>query len=119
MTNITWNTLSSIEQLDAIDQESMEYPVLIFKHSIRCSISAATLNRFESKWDNLSAKNLKPYYLDLINHRDVSNEIASRYGINHQSPQTLIIVNGQCVLDNSHFGISFADITGRIKAMTV
>lgn len=115
---INWNKLEQVEQLEEINSLSKEKPVVIFKHSTRCSISAASLNRLERKWDEAKAGNLTPYYLDLIKHRDISNEIENVYGIDHESPQVLLIKDGQCVYDNSHFGISFDEIIENIGSVS-
>lgn len=50
------------------------------------------------------------YYLDLLNHRDISNLIAERYQVVHQSPQVLIIRNGKCEYSDTHMNITFEDI---------
>jgi bacillithiol system protein YtxJ len=66
------------------------------------------LNRLESRWtDN---EKIPTYYLDLLNHRDISNEIASVFSVEHASPQVLLIKNGVCVYNASHTDISAADI---------
>jgi bacillithiol system protein YtxJ len=48
--------------------------------------------------------------LDLLNHRDLSNEIASRYNVMHQSPQIVVIRNGKAVFNESHDSISAEDL---------
>lgn len=103
---MNWNKLTSESQLETIKAESTQQPVLIFKHSTRCSISAMALSRMERSWDD--AAGIKPYYLDLIANRSVSNQVASEFGIDHESPQILLIQNGECVYDASHMGISFS-----------
>ena len=110
MMPMNWNTLNSINQLDQIDTESKTVPIMILKHSTRCNISAMALSRMERKWQG--DEKIRPYYLDLIAHRDVSGEIARRYGVEHESPQVLIIKNGQCVYTASHSSITYEDITG-------
>jgi len=102
-----WNTLSLIEELSRLDEESMSEPVFILKHSTSCSISAMALGRLERKWSPKDNEKIKPYYLDLIRHRELSNEIAKRYGVVHESPQVLVIRKGQCVYNASHMEISF------------
>jgi bacillithiol system protein YtxJ len=106
---MNWTALADEAQLDAVDALSATRPVLIFKHSTRCSISSAALHRLESAWsaddDRLGAL----YYLDLIRFRDISNAIADRYGVQHESPQVLVIRNGHCVHHASHFAITYAD----------
>ena len=61
-----------------------------------------------------STSSREPYYLDLINYRDISNAIAEKYGIEHQSPQVLIVSGSKCIYDNSHFGISYDVILEKI-----
>jgi len=112
---MNWNELTDLETLEKINEISQSKPVIIFKHSTRCSISAASLNRLERKWDTDQAQNLEAYFLDLTANRDISNAIADKYGVEHQSPQILLIQNGECVYDNSHFGISFDEVIENIK----
>jgi bacillithiol system protein YtxJ len=105
-----WNTLTAMEQLDALVEASSSRPVLLFKHSTRCSISATALNRLERSWNTTEINNTLPYYLDLIAHRDISQAIADRFHIEHQSPQALVIKNGRCIYDASHFEIQYAEL---------
>ncbi|MEQ8550553.1 MAG: bacillithiol system redox-active protein YtxJ [Cyclobacteriaceae bacterium] len=114
---MNWLPLTSEEQLSTIDELSGKNPILIFKHSTRCSISAAALNRLERKWDDSKAGNIEAYFLDLIAQRNISNEISLRYNVMHQSPQILIVVNGKCIYDNSHLGISFDEISDVITEL--
>lgn len=100
---MNWNQLTNDAQLAIIDQESTHQPIAIFKHSTRCSISSAALNRMERGW--VEASNVKAYYLDLLAYRSVSNAVAQHYGIEHQSPQVLLIKNGKCVYSETHMAI--------------
>ena len=99
-----WNALTDLEQLNEIISLSNEKPVVIFKHSTRCSISRMALKQFENEF-NFSDK-VTPYFLDLIAHRDISNGIASRFDVVHQSPQLLLIKEGKSVYHVSHSDIS-------------
>lgn len=105
---MNWIVLTSLSQLPEIDELSKNQLVLIFKHSTRCSISNMALNRLESKWKEDAG--VKPFYLDLLNYRDVSDAISARYKVIHQSPQALIIVNGVCTLHQSHSGINLSEL---------
>lgn len=105
-----WEKLESAVQLDEINKLSYTLPVMLFKHSTRCSISAMALNRIESKWTEKDSGQLTPYFLDLLNHRDISANIAERYKIKHESPQLLVIKNGECIYFESHNGIRYEDI---------
>jgi bacillithiol system protein YtxJ len=105
---MNWNKITSDTQLDEIKQESVKQPVLIFKHSTSCSISAMALSRMERNWSDQLG--VKPYYLDLLANRPISNKIENVFGIEHESPQVLLIRNGECIYDASHMAISFAGL---------
>jgi bacillithiol system protein YtxJ len=105
---MNWNKLNSDSQLAEIKEESENQPVLIFKHSTTCSISAMALSRMERNWSDQLG--VKPYYLDLLANRTISNKIVSEFGVDHESPQVLLIRNGECVYDASHMSISFAGL---------
>ncbi|MBE0392373.1 bacillithiol system redox-active protein YtxJ [Flavobacterium sp. PL002] len=98
-----WEPLNHITQLDEIVTLSKEKPVAIFKHSTRCSISRMALKQFENEFD--FPEKVTPYFLDLIAFRDISNNIASRFGVQHQSPQLILIKNGKAVYNTSHSDI--------------
>lgn len=93
---------------------SEQCPCLIFKHSTRCSISSTAKNRLESKWQ-LAPPTLTPFYLDLLQNRELSNYIAQKFNITHESPQILLIINGECVYSESHLNINLPDIANQIN----
>jgi bacillithiol system protein YtxJ len=97
---VGWRPLTDMGQLNEIIQESVDKPVLIFKHSTRCGVSRMTLKQFENEYDLDDI--VTPYYLDLLEYRSLSNEITQRFGVEHQSPQLLLIRNGKAVYDASH-----------------
>jgi bacillithiol system protein YtxJ len=100
---MNWTSLESAAQIDAIKQQQ-GYSA-IFKHSTRCSISMMVKKRFELDWDKLP-KDLTLYFLDLIKHRELSNLVSTDFQVHHESPQLLVIKNGECVLDLSHGEVS-------------
>lgn len=102
-------TLDRMEQFDEIDLISQTKPVVIFKHSTRCSISRMALKQFETEF-NFPKEKIDWYLLDLLNYRDLSNEIARRYNVVHQSPQIVVIRNGKAVFNESHDSISAEDL---------
>jgi bacillithiol system protein YtxJ len=112
---MNWILLKDLKQLDDILAESKEKPVLIYKHSTRCNISRAAFDRLERKWDASVAGDVKHYLLDLISYRNISNLIAERFQVEHQSPQILVISNGKSVLDLSHFDIDFEEIQSVLR----
>ena len=105
-----WISLSDSKQLDEIVAESKKRPVLIYKHSTRCNISRAAFDRLERNWDAMVVGSVKRYFLDLISYRDISDKIAEIFGVEHHSPQVLVISDGKSVLDLSHYDINFDDI---------
>jgi len=106
---IKWKEISDIAELSAIEQNSYQQPQLIFKHSTRCSISAMALERLNRNW-KFTEHQITPYYLDLLQHRDISGKIAEKWQVHHESPQILIIKNGECIHDASHSDISVSEI---------
>jgi bacillithiol system protein YtxJ len=61
--------------------------------------------RFELDWENLP-DDMPLYFLDLIKHRELSAQVAQIFQVHHESPQLLLIKDGECILDQSHAGIS-------------
>ena len=102
--NVEWIPLTDLGQLNEIINKSTETPVAIFKHCTRCSVSRMALKQFESEF-NLTSK-VTPYFLDLLEHRDISNEIVIRFGVVHQSPQLILIKDGKAVYNASHSDIA-------------
>jgi bacillithiol system protein YtxJ len=107
---MNWNKLTSEAQIDQVIAASEEKPVLLFKHSTRCSISSMSLDRLLRNWKEEDSEKITPYYLDLIAFRSVSNLVAERFGIPHESPQVLLIQKGKVTYHESHYGISYAEI---------
>lgn len=110
---MTWNDLTEESQLEAIKQQSMEQPVVIFKHSTRCSISSMAKSRLER---SVAPESVAFYYLDLIRYRNISGKIAEMFHVHHESPQVLLIRNGECTYDESHSGISMEEIADQAAA---
>ena len=102
---LNWQHLTEIGQLDTIKANSETKPQLIFKHSTRCGISRMVLNQFEKSY-NFNEQAFDLHYLDLLQYRNISNEISESFGVYHQSPQLLIVKNGVVVAHASHADIN-------------
>jgi bacillithiol system protein YtxJ len=102
-----WTHLADEDQLKQIIVNSQKKPQVIFKHSTRCSVSNVALKRLEKE---SIPESVDFYYLDLLAHRNISNSVADTFHVHHESPQILVINNGECVYDESHLGINMADI---------
>jgi bacillithiol system protein YtxJ len=109
-----WNILENLSQLEEIKQKSGDKPVLIFKHSTRCSISGMAWDRLKRNWKKEDSEKVTPYFLDLIRHREISNQIEKEFSVYHESPQVILVKSGKAVYDNSHMGINYSDIMGRV-----
>lgn len=109
---IQWNTINSVDDIELIKNKSHTTPCLIFKHSTRCSISSIAKHRLDNSW-NTDAIN--PFYLDLIAFRSISNAITNAFGIDHESPQVLLIKDGLCIFHTSHLDISVGNILANLS----
>jgi bacillithiol system protein YtxJ len=104
---IDWHPLNDLTQISEVITRSYERTVVIFKHSTRCSISRFALDRFERDY-HFTVEQMTAFYLDLIAFREISNEVSRKFGIEHQSPQIIVIKNGRAVFSASHESIDAA-----------
>lgn len=104
---MVWKLLDSLEGLEMLLAESDNKDVVIFKHSTSCSISHMAKIRMEDKWD---LNEIDIYYLDLKRYRNISDAIAEKFNVYHESPQILLIRNRACIYDASHFDISVEEL---------
>jgi bacillithiol system protein YtxJ len=107
---MNWIPLTTEHQLTEIREASATKPVVIFKHSTRCSISAVAKSRLERA---AAPEEISFYYLDLIKFRNISNRIEADFDVPHESPQVLLIRNGECIYDESHSGITMDDLVSK------
>ncbi|HMQ00575.1 MAG TPA: bacillithiol system redox-active protein YtxJ [Cyclobacteriaceae bacterium] len=112
---MNWENLNSTSQLDQIKSDSAHKPVIIFKHSTRCSISRMVLDRLQRNWNDEEMQHVDFYFLDLLSYRDISNKIAQEFKVVHESPQVIIIKDSKPVYDNSHMGIDYQSIKAQVK----
>lgn len=99
---INWKQLNDIKQLDTIIANSNTKYQAIFKHSTRCGISSGVLRQFERQEDNGS---IDFHFLDLLSFRSISDEIATKFGVMHQSPQLIVLKKGKVAAHGSHYDI--------------
>lgn len=100
---VPWIPLTSLDQLIDLTALSLEKPVFIFKHSTRCGISRMVLKQFENAYD--LNQEVEAYYLDLLEYRPISAAVATQFSVEHQSPQLILIKNGQVLHQASHSDI--------------
>ena len=99
-----WNQLTSIEDVDQALFKSKEKKIAIFKHSTRCFISKTVLRNFEKEVAQFDGE-VHYYFLDLIQYRNISNYIAEKLNVEHQSPQLIVVENGVVLNNASHQNI--------------
>lgn len=104
---IAWIPLEEKAQVDGIVAQSATMPQVIFKHSTRYSISSIALRRLE---EATPPPGVAFHYLDLIRHREVSNYVATRLDVWHESPQVIVVRNGTATYDESHMAIDMEEI---------
>lgn len=87
---------------------------IIFKHNTTCPISKSVKQRLENEGEPLAG--LAPFYLlDILSHRDISDAVAEKFDIPHQSPQLLVIHDGRCIYDEALYQISASEAEFAIK----
>ncbi len=106
---LEWHALESESQLKKIITESEKQPVAVFKHSTRCPISIAAKSRLERRW-NIQPDSLRVYYLDLLAQPAISQQVATTFGVQHQSPQVLLVRGGKAIFNASHSDVTVAGI---------
>ncbi|MGB5237517.1 MAG: bacillithiol system redox-active protein YtxJ [Flavobacteriaceae bacterium] len=102
--SLPWIALTEMDQLEKISRRSFEKTQLVYKHSTTCGISSMVLNMFTKGYTH-PEETVDMYFLDIHRYRSISNEIAHKHGVRHESPQLLVIKNGTVVAHGSHGGI--------------
>jgi bacillithiol system protein YtxJ len=110
---INWRKIRNESEWEVALEQSASAPVLIFKHSSRCSISAMALYRLEKDWNQES--NINPYMIDVIYDRGISNKVAEHFGVRHESPQVLLIEGNICTYNTSHSGITYKGLLNAVN----
>jgi bacillithiol system protein YtxJ len=110
---MNWINLTAENQLQTLIAQSDTSPQIIFKHSTRCSVSSVALQRLKGSKDNAV---IDIYYLDLLQYRSLSDKVAEIFKEHHESPQVLIIKNGECVYSESHLGITVRELIEQTTA---
>lgn len=104
---ILWEDLDSLEKVQDILNDESDRIHLIFKHSTRCSLSTLAKTRLERDWDG---NGMVFHLLDLIRYRSVSDHVSEVFDVYHESPQMIIIHQGESLHDASHLDISVKEL---------
>ncbi|GIO38678.1 hypothetical protein J41TS12_35390 [Paenibacillus antibioticophila] len=101
-----WKRIVSKEELSALLTRSAEQPVLLFKHSTRCPISAGAYREAEAYLSQKPNAQVTYGLIYVVEDREISNEAADRLRVKHESPQAILVKNGQAVWNTSHSRIT-------------
>jgi bacillithiol system protein YtxJ len=106
-------TLERLEELDRLLAATDERPLLLFKHSYTCGISAEALDELVS---HLNGSPADAHYamVTVQTHRDVSNAVAKKLGVRHETPQAILIRRGEVVWSASHFRVTANAVEGAL-----
>jgi len=115
---LQWLPFESFEDIERIKMRSHEVPCLIFKHSTRCNICSIAKYRLEDDWD-FEPEEMEAYYLDVLVFRPVSRQVAETFQVHHESPQVLLIVDGECIYDASQLDITLEDLREGLTATRI
>lgn len=99
--NIKWKNLTELAELNNILEDRSGQKNILFKHSTRCGISTMVKRQFENEWPE-NRDDISVWLLDLLIYRNISNAIAEKTGVAHQSPQVIAFLNGEVVYADSH-----------------
>ncbi len=100
--------VKSNEELDELFEQSNEKPIFLFKHSLTCPISAGV-------HQEISAADADVHIVVMQHARNVSNAIAERTGIRHESPQAIVLKDGKPIYHASHYDVTAADVSAKLK----
>lgn len=109
-------TIEAPEHIDILVERSFSERVVIYKHSTRCSISSAAFHQVAEWMKRCPDELVSVAYVDVVRNRFESMKIAERFELRHQSPQILVIENGNLIEHFSHFDIRVSKLTGLLKS---
>lgn len=98
--------IDNIPALDALIARSNETPVWLFKHSLTCGVSGHAWSELQRFADESPADGPVFAVIEIQVARPVSNAVAERTGIRHESPQIFLLRQGQVAWQASHYGIN-------------
>ena len=105
--------LTTPDALDAVIAGSFARPALIFKHSVSCGTSAYAHEELDAMMEG-ARPDADIYVVHVQTGRAVSNAIAERFALRHESPQALLVKDGILVWHASHYGITHAKMADAI-----
>lgn len=107
-------TLQQLDELDRLIAVSEERPVLLFKHSYTCGVSAEALDELIAHLND-EITGVQYAMVTVQTHREVSNAVSTRLGVRHETPQALLVRDGRVVWSASHFRVNAAELSRALR----
>lgn len=108
-----WKPVSTPDHVEMLVQKSKRRPQLIYKHSHRCSVCFVAKGRLENAAEDILDE-ADMHFINVVKNREVSDRIASQLNVRHESPQAILLVNGEVVWHASHGAIDTGIILEKI-----
>lgn len=112
--DLSLTPLRSLAELDRALDASHEQPVLFFKHSHTCGISAEALDELRTHLEQNGGA-VRYALVTVQTHREVSNAIAARLGVRHETPQAILVRGGKPVWSASHFRVNVTELDKALR----
>lgn len=110
--------LTHIADIDRLLADSFERPVMVLKHSRSCGTSAQAFDELQDHLSQASPDAARYAVVTVQTHRDVSQALASQLGVRHETPQALVLRNGQVAWHASHFRVTAQAIAAAIDKVS-
>jgi bacillithiol system protein YtxJ len=107
--------LRGVEELDTVLTSSRERPILLFKHSYSCGVSAEALDELVAHLNDRE-HDVRVAMVTVQTHREVSNAITAKLGVRHETPQALLVRDGRVVWSASHFRVTSQSVDQAIRS---
>ena len=109
-------TLTDLTALEAALDQSHGQPILIFKHSATCGISAQAHHEL-AQWHSRQGQPIQAFLIHVRRHRDVSDAVTDRFRIRHESPQVLLVESGAVQWHGSHWHVNGREVQQALESL--
>lgn len=107
--------LNSVEEWNNVFERTGEIPLVLFKHSTRCPVSAEAYEQFLAHVNKEPVPGFDYALVLVVESRPVSNEVAETLSVKHESPQVILIKNKQAVWHTSHWRITVSSLKENLR----
>lgn len=114
---VKWKEITTVEEWEQVLHRSKEHPVLVIKHSTRCSVSAEAWEEYQRFVSTVAPEDGEYIMVKVIESRKVSDQIARDLNLQHKSPQAILVQGGKEVWNTSHWHIKQSSLEEALKAV--